>query len=123
MDQPVFACHSEVREKTLIIVLEGDITDACEESVFHAYRQMEQHDLDSIILDFGKVLYINSAGIAVCINLLTRMRQKQQQLNIVNLSEYFQKIFAMIGLTRYSRYYPTVDDALADMKRERSREK
>ena len=108
--------QTEIRDNYLILYLEGDITDSCEQIVLETYAEMERSQLASIILDFEKVRYVNSAGIAVFINLLTKMRQKQQHLYISNLSDYFRKIFTMIGLTRYSKYYPTVEEAIASIQ-------
>lgn len=116
MNQPEYNHQTEIRDNFLILYLEGDITDSCEESVLETYAKMENSNLETIILDFEKVTYVNSAGIAVFINLLTKMRQKQQHLYISNLSDYFQKIFTMIGLTRYSKCFPSIEEAIASIK-------
>jgi len=118
MDQAECFLRTEVRDKYLIIYLSGDITDVCEEKILAAYGQMEKLTLSALILDFEKVMYVNSAGIAVIINLLTKMRQKQHHLYISHLSDYLRKIFTMIGLTRYSTYYPTVEESITAIKRE-----
>ncbi|MFC1849207.1 STAS domain-containing protein [candidate division CSSED10-310 bacterium] len=116
MEQEEQNFPTEIRENCLVLFLDGEITNLCEKSVFAAYDEAIQADVATIILDFEKVRYINSAGIAVFINLLKKVRQKQQNLFIANLSDYFRKIFTMIGLTRYSKCYQTLDQAIADSK-------
>lgn len=118
METPEFKFSSNLQKKTLIIELNGDITDSCEETIFAIYESHSASKFENLILDFSSVHYINSAGIAVLINLVTKTRQKEQHLIITNPSEYFLKIFTMIGLTRYSNIHKSIDEALANIGEE-----
>lgn len=109
---------SEIRDDCLIIFLSGDITSNCEEKVLKEYEKVKEKKLQFMIMDFKNVHYINSAGIAVFINLLTMTRQNEQKLYLSNLSEYFLKIFTIIGLIRYSKHFSHLAEALEYVKGE-----
>jgi anti-anti-sigma factor len=100
-------------EKTAIIDLVGDITTFAEKSV----RQVSQSALSggavNMVFNFRENDYINSAGIAILIGVVTEARKHDQKLIMTGLSSHFQKIFRMVGLTQYADLYPTVDEALS----------
>ena len=98
-----------------IIDLAGDITTFAEEAVNEAYHDASSHGAHNIIFNFREDDYINSAGIAILIGILTEARKRDQRLLMTGLSDHFQKIFRMVGLTQYANVYPTLDEALASI--------
>jgi anti-anti-sigma factor len=68
------------------------------------------------VLNFAGTEYINSAGIAIIISLLTEARASGVSLVISGLSSHYQKIFRMVGLTQYAEVYDTVDEAVRELK-------
>ena len=53
-------------------------------------------------------------GIAVLIGILSESRKKEQAVRMTGLSAHFQKIFAMVGLTKYAQIHLSEEAALAD---------
>ncbi|RME73747.1 MAG: anti-sigma factor antagonist, partial [Chloroflexi bacterium] len=102
--------------KTAILDLIGDLTNFAEETVNHAYRTVSENGADNIILNFRENDYINSAGIAIVIGVVTEARKRNQHLALSGLSTHFQKIFRMVGLTQYADLYPTVGEALSALQ-------
>jgi len=47
------------------------------------------------------------------IGILAQTRKKEQTVRMTGLSAHFQKIFAMVGLTKYAQIHPSEDAALA----------
>ena len=98
-----------------IIDLVGDVTTFAEEAINQAFQSASTDGATNIILNFRENDYINSAGIAILIGVVTEARKKEQKLVMTGLSAHFQKIFRMVGLTQYADLYPTVSDALISL--------
>jgi anti-anti-sigma factor len=69
-----------------------------------------------ILLRFGKDCYINSGGLAFLIDIASEGRKKGQKIAATGLSDHFQKIFHMVGLTRCISVHATEEDALKELK-------
>jgi anti-anti-sigma factor len=89
-----------------IIDLQGEVTTFAEKPVNNAYRQASELGAKHILLNFKDVEYINSAGIAAIIGVLTEARKVDQVLMITGLSTHYHKIFQIMGLSQYA---PLVD--------------
>ena len=99
-----------------IIDLAGDITTFAEEAINEAYHSASSDGAHNIIFNFREDDYINSAGIAILIGIVTEARKRDQRLLMTGLSAHFQKIFRMVGLTQYANVYPTLEEALASIE-------
>ena len=99
--------------QTAIIDLAGDITSFAEKSIRQGYQRASENNVINVVFNFRENDYINSAGIAILIGVVTEARKHNQNLIMTGLSSHFQKIFRMVGLTQYADIYPTVDEALA----------
>lgn len=107
-------------ESATIIDLAGDVTTFAEEAINQAYHSVSEDGAVNIIFNFRENDYINSAGIAILIGVVTEARKRDQKLLMTGLSAHFQKIFRMVGLTQYADLYPSTEDALAALKGEHS---
>jgi anti-anti-sigma factor len=101
-----------------IIDLAGDVTTFAEDAIHKAYQDASSDGARIIIFNFREHDYINSAGIAILIGIVTEARKRDQRLVMTGLSSHFQKIFRMVGLTQYADLYPAVDEALASLVEE-----
>ena|SRR5579883_69884 len=86
---------------TAVMRFEGDITSASEEAVLGKYRALEA-GTNKILLDFSKVPYLNSSGIALVIQLLMAANKATQKVVCFGLSAHFVKVFTMLGLAKYT---------------------
>lgn len=100
------------RESASIIDLEGDVTTFAEEKINAAYKQVSANGATQILLNFRQSDYINSAGIAILIGIVTEVNRKGQRLAVSGLSPHFQKIFRMVGLAQYAEIYQSEDEAI-----------
>ena len=66
----------------------------------NAYQHNSVVDSPKILLQFDRECYINSGGIASLIDIAAAGRKKNQKIHACGLSDHFQKIFHMVGLTR-----------------------
>jgi anti-anti-sigma factor len=105
------------REGVAIIDLVGDVTTFAEEKINSAYREVTNRGARFVLLNFRQNDYINSAGIAILIGIVTEVNRNSQKLAVSGLSQHFQKIFRMVGLAQYAEIYQDEDEALAGFKR------
>jgi len=100
-----------------VIQFTGDVTTFAEDVVQNAYQQVSRSGVENIALDFTACEYINSAGIAVIIGVVTEARRKGQGVYAYGLSSHYQKLFRMVGLTDYISICASEAEALQHMSR------
>jgi anti-sigma B factor antagonist len=99
------------REGEVVVMrFEGDIVSTSEQAVLGQYRAIGPGAV-RILLDFSRVPYLNSSGIALVIQLLIAASKAAQQVVCFGLSAHFVKVFTMLGLARYTTIHS--DEAAA----------
>ena len=95
-----------------IIVLRfaGDITSTSQAVVLGSYQALPE-SATRILLDFSKVDYLNSSGIALVIQMMIAANKRGQTIQTFGLTPHFQKVFTMVGITKYTTIHP--DEAAA----------
>ena len=96
-----------------VLRFEGDIASTSKDAVLGAYQTLPKEITKLILLDFTKVDYINSSGIALVIQLLIEAANSGQKVCAFGLSAHFAKVFTMVGITKYAGLFPTEKEALA----------
>ena len=96
-----------------ILRFEGDIASTSKEAVLGTYQGLSKETAKLILLDFTKVDYINSSGIALVIQLLMEASNAAQKVYAFGLSAHFTKVFTMVGITKYAGLFPSQADAMA----------
>lgn len=94
-----------------IIKILGNINAAAEEQLMAAYGQAGDEKSVPVLLSFNENTSINGAGIAVLIQLLSKSKKKHQKVAISGISENFQEIFKMVGITRFAGVFTDEADA------------
>lgn len=105
------------RDGVAIIDLVGDVTTFAEEKINSAYREVTTKGARFVLLNFRQNDYINSAGIAILIGIVTEVNRNNQKLAVSGLSQHFQKIFRMVGLAQYAEIYQDEEEALVGFRR------
>jgi anti-anti-sigma factor len=95
-----------------VIAIGGDVTATTGEVIEEAFHKAGAEGAKKILLLFDGENYINSGGIAILIGIAAESRKNEQQIRIAGLSDHFEKIFGMVGLTKYAPVYPSEQDAL-----------
>jgi anti-anti-sigma factor len=94
----------------LVLELRGEVTATADAPLRAAYDEVAGSGLRHILLDFSGVDYVNSAGIAAVIGLLTAARRDERRVLVTGLNDHYRKIFEMMGLTQFA---PLVADEAA----------
>jgi anti-anti-sigma factor len=96
-----------------VLRFQGDISSASKEAVVGAYQGLSKEKVKIILLDFTKVEYINSSGIALVIQLMMEAANSGQKVHAFGLSAHFHKVFTMVGITKYASLFADQTAALA----------
>ena len=96
-----------------VLRFEGDIASTSKDAVLGTYQTLPKEKAKLILLDFTKVDYINSSGIALVIQLLIDAANFGQKVYAFGLSAHFTKVFTMVGITKYAGLFPGQTEALA----------
>ncbi|HUX44986.1 MAG TPA: STAS domain-containing protein [Terracidiphilus sp.] len=96
-----------------VLRFEDDISSTSKDAVLGTYQGFPKESSKLILLDFTKVDYINSSGIALVIQMLIEAANSAQRISAFGLSPHFNKIFTMVGITKYAGLFPSQSEALA----------
>lgn len=106
-----FQVHLDIDGQTAILKMKGDLTHTSEQRMNSAYDKAVRGKAKYLILDFHNVEYINSAGMSIIITMLTKAQEENRELAACGLTAHFQKIFNMVGLSKYITHHDTLDAA------------
>ena len=115
MNKDINVSTSQVND-VVYLDISGDITAVTGQVVKDAYEADNVARASMIMLRFGPDCYINSGGLAFLIDIASEGRKKAQKIAATGLSEHFQKIFHMVGLTRCISVHATEESALKYLK-------
>ena len=96
-----------------VLRFSGDISSASREAVVGTYEGINKNL--PVFLDFSNVEYINSSGIALVIHVLMEANRSGQKISAFGLTPHFQKVFTMVGITKYAPLYPDEESARASL--------
>ena len=90
----------------------GDISSTSKDSVLGAWQSVSG---GPVLLDFTKVEYINSSGIALIIQMLIEADKTSRKVAIFGLTPHFQKVFTMVGIGKYAGLHKDEPTAVASL--------
>jgi anti-anti-sigma factor len=103
---------SSTGDPITVLRFSGDITSASQPAVMGTYEGLPDI-AKRILLDFSKVEYLNSSGIALVIQMMIAASKRGQTIRTFGLSPHFQKVFTMVGITKYTSLHPDEASACA----------
>lgn len=75
-----------------------------------------QDEVKKIVLDLGKVKWINSSGLGALIAAMTSVKNKGGDMRLANITEKVESVFMITQLIKVFKTYETVDRAVASFK-------
>ena len=106
---------SPAGQTVTVLRFEGDIASTSKDAVLGAFQALPKETARLVLLDFSKVDYINSSGIALVIQLLIEASNSGQKVAAFGLSAHFTKVFTMVGITKYAGLFQSQAEALAGL--------
>ena len=102
-----------------VVTIEGDMTSESDDTIMSLFSSIkESNSLSTLIFDFEKTTYINSAGIATLINIIQEMKDLGGKVLFTGLSDHFQKVMDIVGISDFVTIYDTITRALQAIKNE-----
>ena len=101
------------RPEFAVLELRGAVTGAADQPLLDAYRSASTSPANGgdVLLLFAQVEHLDSAGIAILIEMLTEARQAGRRVLVAGLSSHYRKIFDLMGLPQFAPVFDTEDDA------------
>ena len=96
-----------------VIRITGDVTGASEPALMGAYSRAADGGARAIILDFGRLDYMNSGGIGLLVTVLVRAQRAGQRLLATGLSEHYRQILSLTRLDEAIEIHDSEAAALA----------
>ena len=96
-----------------VLDLEGEINGLAEKALSSGYTEAEGTGADTILLNFARVDYINSTGIALIVSLLARARATHRRLLACGLSDHYVEIFNITRLADFMTVFSDEASALS----------
>jgi len=100
-----------------IVALKGNLmgepdTTEVREKVY----SLLQDEVKKIVIDLGKVKWINSSGLGSLIAAMTSVKNKGGDMRLANITEKVESVFMITQLIKVFKTYETVDRAVASFK-------
>jgi len=83
------------------IYLYGEIGTDTSSSLMEAYKSILEKMRDKLIINFKNISYMNSAGIATLISIVSDASKRKCKVFFVGLSDYFKKVMQIVGVTDF----------------------
>jgi anti-sigma B factor antagonist len=101
MDERTFAAEVTVIPDEVRLRLSGDLNSRADETLDAAYQRIVALDPRRLRLDFERVGYINSTGIALVVRLLAEARRDGRTVRATGLTEHYREIFRITRLSDF----------------------
>ncbi len=95
------------------IKIEGTLRRDNRDQLVKCCQQAREHSDIAVLFQFMNNAAVDGPGIAELINCLSAIRNNNQQVAVLGLSENFKVIFEMVGVSRFATLYDLEDEALA----------
>jgi anti-sigma B factor antagonist len=108
-------CEAAVRTVAgaAVIELTGEVDGAAAGVLTAAYEDaVADGTPQTVVLDFARVDYINSTGIALIVSVLARARSQRRKVVASGLSEHYREIFDITRLSDFIEVFGDLDAAL-----------
>jgi len=109
MDKQELIIQGERKKDVYLLRLQGDITKPSGEELLRwvDWEKGLPDQLPRLVLDLSSVPYINSAGIAYLIRLVRLGQEGGFETSCFGVSYHYEKLFQMVGLTRWLTICPS----------------
>jgi anti-sigma B factor antagonist len=109
--------EKELIDNTLILKLSGDlIGENNGPGLVEVLNEHISKGVNKCIIDISEVRYMNSSGIGVLITILTKLRNKEGEVVLLNPSEQVKKLLVITKLNNIFSTFESKEEALQHLK-------
>jgi anti-anti-sigma factor len=110
--ESVFEATVSRTEEGSVVVMSGTVNRAAKQALETAYDDAAARP-GRILLDFRRVDYINSTGIAVIVGVLAIARAEEREVGAFGLSDHYREEFNITRLSDFMTIYDNETAAVA----------
>ena len=81
-------------------------------------HELIEKDKTNVVVDLGKVKFMNSSGLGMLIGALTTMKKAGGDLRIANATDKIESLLIITKLITVFKHYKTLDEAIASYQEE-----
>ncbi len=108
-----YSVRHEIVNDVPVLYIIGDMTSDADNMVMKTYSEVKkQCKANALVFNFSETNYINSAGLATIINIIQEMGNNSGRVAFAQLSNHFQKVMEIVGITDFVTMHETNDDAV-----------
>ncbi|MCC5813234.1 MAG: STAS domain-containing protein [Leptospira sp.] len=96
-----------------ILHITGEITSEADDEIMNAYNSVPEGSRTRVLINFSETSYINSAGIATLISLITKASENSGKIEFAGLNSHFRKVMDIVGLTDFVLIHDSLEKALS----------
>ena len=91
MNLQALSARVRTRNGMAVVELSGDVDGSAESALRTGYEEGAATGADTVLLDFTKVGYINSTGIALIVGVLAEARKAKRQVVACGLTGHYRE--------------------------------
>lgn len=99
------------RHSLPVISVAGRMTVELGGELSDLYESIPVENRRRVLLDLTQTEYINSAGLALLINLVSRAQEKSQTVDLVGVQDSVKRLIEIVGLIEFVTIYPDLHTA------------
>ncbi|MBN1465038.1 STAS domain-containing protein [candidate division KSB1 bacterium] len=107
------AIKEEMKAGVSILEIKGKLMGGPETTEIHSrVKELVANGVKKVVIDLGKVSWMNSTGLGALMSSLTTMRNAQGDLKIARATDKVKSLFMVTKLITIFDSHDTVEDAL-----------
>ena len=111
------AIKEEMKAGVSILEIKGKLMGGPETAEIHTrVKELAENGVKKVVIDLGKVTWMNSTGLGALMSSLTTMRNAEGDLKIARATDKVKSLFMVTKLITIFDSYDSVEDALAAYK-------
>ncbi len=107
-------------KKLKTLEVSGRLTSENDDFFFDEYNALVDNNVSKLLIDFNKVTYINSAGMAVMLVMAKEAQDKGIKLVFTGLTTHFKKVAEMIHMDKIVDIIDNRDEAINSFKKNKN---
>jgi len=108
--------NEQTMGKTVVLTLQGRFDAAVALPVKNRIRSLAEEDCRNIIVDLGKVSFIDSSGLGALVAALRYVTKDGGDLRLANMTNKIQQVFTLIRLDKVFKVYPDLKSAVGSFE-------
>lgn len=93
--------EAEIKERVLVLRLEGELDHHATEQIRPGLLDlMEQHEIQHVVLNMGKLTFMDSSGLGFMLGRFKYIEKRDGSMSVCSISEPVKRLFEMSGLFR-----------------------